>query len=68
MENKIKFEDKLNKLNQLVEKLQDDSIPFEEALEIYNECVKLSDSLKKELDSAIAKISKIDENGVEEDF
>lgn len=68
MENKRSFDERLNELNELVSKLQDESIPFEESMEIYNKCKKLSDELKKELDEAITKVSLINENNEKEDF
>lgn len=60
MENKLKFEDKLNLLNELVAKLQDSAISFEDSLVIYEKAVKLSEELKLDLDNAITKISQID--------
>lgn len=47
MENKKSFEDRLNYLNELVNKLQDSNLAFDEALNIYNECMNLSSSLKE---------------------
>ena len=60
MENKQNFEDKLNRLNELVNKLQDNTISFDESLVLYEKAVKLSDELKKELDQAITKITEFD--------
>ena len=62
MENKRSFDERLNELNELVSKLQDESIPFEESMEIYNKCKHLSDELKKALDEAITKVALIHEN------
>ena len=67
MENKKSFDERLKELNALVSKLQED-IPFEESLEIYNKCKKLSEELKKELDETITKISLVNENNEKEDF
>ena len=60
MENKQNFEAKLNQLNELVNKLQDNTISFDESLDLYEKAVKLSDELKKELDQAITKITEFD--------
>jgi exodeoxyribonuclease VII small subunit len=60
MENKQNFEAKLNQLNELVNKLQDNTISFDESLVLYEKAVKLSDELKKELDQAITKITEFD--------
>ncbi len=68
MENKKSFEDRLNYLNELVNKLQDSNLAFDEALNIYNECMNLSSSLKEELNQAISKVTLINEKNQEEDF
>lgn len=68
MENKKSFEDRLNYLNELVNKLQDSNLAFDEALNIYNECMNLSSSLKEEFNQAISKVTLINEKNQEEDF
>lgn len=68
MENKLTFEEKLAKLNELVNKLQDNSISFEESVSIYNESIKLSEELKKELNNTLSKVTLVNENNEEEDF
>ena len=68
MENKLTFEEKLAKLNELVNKLQDNSISFEESVSIYNESIKLSEELKNELNSTLSKITLVNENNEEEVF
>ncbi len=67
MENKKSFEERMNHLNELVNKLQDSSLPLDEALNLYNECITLSNELKSEIDNAINKVTIIKENQ-EEDF
>lgn len=62
MENNESFEKKLELLNDLVEKLQNENIPFEDSLRIYKDAVKLSNQLKLELENAISSINIIDEN------
>ena len=68
MENKLSFEEKLAKLNELVNKLQDNSISFEESIIIYNESIKLSEELKTELNNTMSKVTLVNENNEEEDF
>ena len=68
MENKLTFEEKLAKLNELVNKLQDNSISFEESIIIYNESIKLSEELKTELNNTMSKVTLVNENNEEEDF
>ncbi|MBE6131884.1 MAG: exodeoxyribonuclease VII small subunit [Erysipelotrichaceae bacterium] len=68
MENKLTFEEKLAKLNELVNKLQDNSISFEESVSIYNESIKLSEELKNELNNTLSKVTLVNENNEEEDF
>ena len=68
MENKLTFEEKLTKLNDLVNKLQDNSISFEDSVKIYNESIKLSEELKNELNNTLTKITLVNENNDEEDF
>ena len=68
MENKLTFEEKLAKLNELVNKLQDNSISFEESISIYNESIKLSEELKTELNNTMSKVTLVNENNEEEDF
>lgn len=67
MENKKSFEERMTHLNELVNKLQDSSLPLDEALNLYNECITLSNELKGEIDNAINKVTIIKENQ-EEDF
>ena len=68
MENKLTFEEKLAKLNELVNKLQDNSISFEESISIYNESIKLSEELKTELNNTMSKVTLVNENNEEVDF
>ena len=68
MENKLTFEEKLAKLNELVNKLQDNSISFEESISIYNESIKLSEELNNELNNTLSKVTLVNENNEEEDF
>lgn len=68
MKNKVSFEMKLEQLNQLVKKLQDENIPFEESLKVYQDALKLSEELKTDLNNAISSINVISENNEKEKF
>ena len=68
MENKLSYEERINHLNELISKLQDESLPFEDSLVLYKEAIALTEALKKELDEAIASVSLIDQNSNKEDF
>ena len=59
---KEKFEDKMNKLAQIVEKLDDENVGLDESIKLYEEGLKLSDELKKQLKGFEEKIEEI-ENG-----
>lgn len=61
------FEQRLNELNEMVARLQDENTPFEESVEIYETCLKLSEELKNELEQATARIKRMS-GEQEEDF
>lgn len=67
-ENKKTFEDKMNYLNDLANKLQDSSLPFEEAMNIYQEAKKITLELQNELDNALSKVSIVNEDNTEQEF
>lgn len=56
MEQEIKFEKALERLEQIVEELESGNIPLEEALKRYEEGVKLSRGLNQKLAQAETKI------------
>ena len=68
MENKLSYEDRIKELNELILKLQDENLPFEDSLVLYKKAIALTDALKKELDEAIASVSLIDQNNNKEDL
>ena len=58
------FEEKLNELEMLGNKLNKESLPLNDSIKLYEEAKKLSLELKKELDEASSKVARIiDENG-----
>ena len=59
MAKKIKFEDNLSKLGNIVTELEKDDIPLEKAVELYGEGLKLSAECRKQLDEARLKITEV---------
>ena len=57
------FEEKLEKLEEIVNKLENEKLNLESSIALYQEAKKLSDELNKELDESINKMSYIVENG-----
>ncbi|MCE1206913.1 MAG: exodeoxyribonuclease VII small subunit [Spirochaetia bacterium] len=50
------FEERLEKLEQLAEQIKDPKLPLEKAVSVFEEGIKLSRSLKKELESIQGKV------------
>jgi len=59
MAKKIKFEDNLSKLGNIVTELEKGDIPLEKAVELYGEGLKLSAECRKQLDEACLKITEV---------
>lgn len=62
------FEDKLTRLNEILNLLENQKLPLEESVKLYEEANKLGKELVKELDEANKKIAMIVENGQELPF
>ena len=45
----LKFEDKMNRLNEIVDLLEKGEVSLDESIKLYEEGLKLSKSLKEEL-------------------
>ena len=58
-EKEINFEKELNRLNEIVEQIQSDSIPLNDALKFYEEGNKIIALLNEELQKAEEKIEQI---------
>lgn len=61
MASKIKFEDKMNRLQEIVDKLEDEDTQIDEALKLYEEGLALSKDLQIQLkgfEDRIKEISK----------
>ena len=57
------FEEKLEKLEEIVNKLENEKLNLDSSIALYQEAKKLSDELNKELNESINKMSYIVENG-----
>ena len=59
MANKVKFEDKMKKLQEIVNKLEDDNTEIDEAIKLYEEGLALSKDLELQLKGFEEKINDI---------
>ncbi len=57
-----KFEQQLKKLQEIVEKIESNDISLDESISLYEEGLKLSKSLKEQLENFEKKISEINSN------
>lgn len=57
--NELKFEDRMNRLQEIVEQLERDSIDLDKSIELYQEGLQLSKQLKDELSKFEEKINKL---------
>lgn len=62
MEEKLSFEDNMNRLRDIVSQLEKGDIPLEKSVELYGEGVRLSAVCRKQLDEAKIKITEDDGN------
>lgn len=68
-EKKNNFEEQLNELQQIVNKLESGNVPLEDALNEFQAGVKLSRDLEKKLTAAEQTVAKlIDEDGNEKEL
>ena len=58
-EEKINFEEKLTRLNEIVSSIENEDLPLDEGIKLYEEGMKLIASIEKELSEAEQKIEKI---------
>lgn len=61
MAKELKFEDQMKRLQQIVEQLEKENIDLDNSIELYEEGLKLSKSLKSQLEKFEDKISKLNE-------
>lgn len=67
-EKKESLESMLDKIETIVEQLNDDDIPLEEAFAKYSKGVKLVEECNKSIDRVEKKVQKLLDNGSTEDF
>ncbi len=67
-EKKESLESMLDKIDEIVEQLNDDEIPLEEAFAQYSKGVKLVEECNKTIDRVEKKVQKLLDNGETEDF
>ena len=60
-EKEISIEERLNKLNELVYKLENEKMTLKESLQVYEQAMNLSKEIEKELSLAIDKVKIIEE-------
>ena len=69
MSKELSFEEKLNNLEKIVKELEQGDVPLDNAIEKFNEAMKLSSELNKKLNEATETINKVINNdGSSEDF
>ena len=56
---KFKFEEGLKRLEDIVEKLEQGNVPLEDAINLYEEGMKLAKALKEKLDEIEMKVEKL---------
>ena len=56
---KEKFEDRMNRLSEIVEKLDDENVDLDESIKLYEEGLKLSKELEEQLEGFKEKIDSI---------
>ncbi len=59
---KLKFEDKMKRLQEIVELLDDENTDLDKSIELYKEGLDLSKDLKKQLSSYESQIEEIGDN------
>ncbi len=59
---KLKFEDKMKRLQEIVELLDDENTDLDKSIELYKEGLDLSKDLKKQLTSYESQIEEIGDN------
>lgn len=69
MDKKETFEEKLNNLEEIVKSLENGEVPLDDAINKFNDAMKLSKELNDTLDEATKTINKvINKDGSEESF
>lgn len=58
---KLTFEESMDRLEEIVRKLEDESIPLEESIRLYEEGIKLGKKCRRILDDAQRRINELSE-------
>lgn len=66
MSKEIKFEEQMKKLQEIVEKLEQNDVELDESIALYEEGLKLSKSLKDQLSVFESKIAALNEGEKDE--
>lgn len=61
MAKELKFEDQMNRLQEIVDQLEKESIDLDRSISLYEEGLKLSKSLKEQLSKFEAQIDSLSE-------
>ncbi len=68
-EKELTFEENLEKLEEIVKKLENGNVPLDDAIENFNEAMKLAKTCDEKLKNAEEKVNKIlNEDGKLEEF
>jgi len=62
MAKELKFEDQMKKLEEIVEKLESNDVDLDDSISLYEEGLKLSKSLKEQLNKFEKKINELNKN------
>ena len=69
MAKEVKFEEKLNNLEEIVKELEEGNVDLDDAINKYTEAMKIAKECSEKLDNATKAVNKIlTENGELEDF
>lgn len=69
MAKEVKFEEKLNNLEEIVKELEEGNVDLDDAINKYTEAMKIAKECSEKLDKATKAVNKIlNENGELEDF
>ena len=61
------FEDKLKRLEEIVEKIKDNKVPIEDAISMFEEGMKISHFLEKEIEKMEGKVNILLNSPITED-
>lgn len=62
MDKELDFEKELKRLDEITKKMEDKSLPLDESIKLYEEGIKITETLQKALKDAENKVEKIIES------